>query len=107
MLAEFRHWPAWGPTVRDVEADAPVVAPGVRGRVRTLLGLWLPFEITAAEPERSWEWRVAGVPATGHEISALGPGRTRVAFSVPALAAPYLLVLRLGLARLRRLAEAV
>ena len=106
LLAEFRHWPEWGPTVRAVAAPTAAVAPGVRGRVLTPVRLWLPFEITEVEPLRSWDWRVAGVPATSHRITATAPSRCRVEFAVSALLAPYVLVLRRGLIELRRLAEA-
>lgn len=105
LLAEFAHWPAWGPTIRAVDAAADEVAPGVTGRVQTVVGGWLPFEITDVDPGRSWTWRVVGVPATGHAIEPLGGGRSRVEFSVPWPAAPYVVVLRSGLRRLRSVAE--
>ena len=105
LLAEFRWWPRWGPTVRAVVADADSVAPGVRGRVRTPLGAWLPFEITSVEPGRSWHWTVAGVRATGHHLTAVDSGRTRADFTVSGWFAPYVLVLHAGLRRLKRLAE--
>lgn len=106
LLAEFRHWPAWGPSVRAVEADVASVAPGVRGRVQTAIGLWLPFEIERCEDERFWDWRVAGVRATGHRLLPLDGQRSRVEFSVPTLFFPYALVLDRGLRRLAALAEA-
>lgn len=106
FLAEFRHWPAWGPTVRAVESSAERVASGVTGRVQTIAGIWLPFEITRCEPPHLWDWRVGGIPATGHCIEALGPGRCRVMFSAPLLAAPYVIVLRRGLRRLAAMTEA-
>ena len=105
LLAEFRWWPSWGPTVRAVDADAASVAPGVRGRVQTPLRLWLPFEITRVEPERSWDWTVAGIRATGHQVTAVDPGRTLVDFTVSGWLAPYAVVLHAGLRRLKRLAE--
>lgn len=106
LIAEFENWAAWGPSVRAVESPTDVVAPGVRGRVQTPLRLWLPFEITAVEPGRSWSWTVAGIEATGHTITPLSEGRCRVEFSVPAWFAPYALAVRVGLRRLRKLAEA-
>lgn len=105
LLADFDAWPRWGPTVAAVESEAPSVASGVTGRVRTSLGLWLRFEISTCVPGREWSWRVAGVPATGHRIEPIDEDRVRVVFTVPWLAAPYLSVLWLGLHRLRRLAE--
>lgn len=104
-VAEFRHWPTWGPTVTAVDSAADSVAAGVTGRVRTIAGVWLPFVITSAEPEQSWDWKVAGIAATGHRLVPLGPTRTRVEFTAPALAAPYVVVLRAGLRRLKHLVE--
>ena len=105
LISEFDHWPAWGPTVLAVDSSAGAVGPGVTGRVKTIAGVWLPFTIGQVEPGRSWNWRVAGVPMTGHNIADLDNGRTMVEFTVPILLAPYVLVLRSGLRRLKRLAE--
>lgn len=105
VIAEFRWWPSWGPTVRAVAAEATSVAPGVRGRIQTPIGMWVPFEITNVEPGRSWTWTVAGIRATGHHVTALGPDRTRVDFTVPGWFAPYAVVLHAGLRRVKKLAE--
>jgi uncharacterized protein YndB with AHSA1/START domain len=105
LLTEFRFWPQWGPTVRRVETKSAEVAPGVTGRVQTVVGIWLPFEITDVEPMRSWDWRVAGIKATGHEVSPISPERTWVQFTVSAYVGPYVAVLRRGLRRLKALAE--
>lgn len=104
ILTNFEDWPTWGPTVRDVRSEATGVAPGVTGQVKTVAGVWLPFEITDVEPGRLWTWKVAGVPATGHYVSEAEDGRTVVEFTVPIVLAPYALVLRAGLKRLSRLA---
>jgi len=106
LVAEFRWWPSWGPTVRAVSSEADAVAPGVRGKVQTPLGFWVPFEIAGVEPGRSWDWTVAGIGATGHHLTEVGATSTRVDFTVPGWFAPYVLVLRTGLRRLKRLAEA-
>ena len=106
LISHFNHWPSWGPTVVDVESDADAVAVGVTGRVKTIAGPWLPFEITEVDQGRSWTWKVAGIPATGHRVSAQGEARTLVEFTAPIAVAPYALVLRAGLRRLKRLAEA-
>lgn len=101
----FEYWPRWGPTVVAVESSAMAVDPGVTGWVKPILGPWLPFEITDVAPGRSWHWKVAGITATGHFLSELEDGRTQVEFTVPLVLAPYVLVLRSGLNRLKRLAE--
>lgn len=105
LIAEFVHWPEWGPSVRAVEAGTGSVEPGVSGRVRTPLGIWLPFTIETVEPGRSWDWRVAGIRATGHRVEPLDSARCAVEFSAPRLAAPYVWVLRRGLRSLKELAE--
>jgi hypothetical protein len=46
FLTDTKAWPRWGPSVIAVDAPARLIGPGMRGRVQTTLGLWLPFEIT-------------------------------------------------------------
>lgn len=99
-LAEPGAWPGWGPSVTAVDCADGEVGPGTRGRVRTALGVWVPFTITTVEPGRSWAWRIGPVRATGHRVEPLGPDRTRVVFTVPWWAAPYTLVCRRAVRRL-------
>ncbi len=101
LLTDLATWPRWGPTVTAVETTdgARRLAPGARGRVRTPFGLWVPFVVTEMEPGHRWVWRVAGVPATGHRVEPHADG-CRVVFEVPALAAPYVVVCRVALARI-------
>lgn len=105
LLTDFECWPVWGVTIRRVETDAERVAPGVTGRVQTIVGAWLPFEISEAVAEDSWFWTVAGISATRHYVSALGPDRTRIRFTVAWALAPYLAAIRISLVRLKRMAE--
>lgn len=105
LLVRFESWPSWGPTVLDVESEANEVASGVRGRVRTPVGVWLPFEITEFEANRSWSWKVAGLRATGHRVEPRPDGSTNVVFTAPRFWRPYGTVLSLGLQRLEDLAE--
>lgn len=104
LLTDTEAWPRWGPSVRAVESPRRFIGPGLRGRVQTAVGLWLPFEITHWQAGRAWGWRVGGVPATGHLVEPLGRDRCRVTFTVPAWAPLYLPVCRLALRRLRDLA---
>jgi hypothetical protein len=106
LLIDTEAWPRWGPSVRAVDAPARHIGPGMRGRVRTAPGPWLPFEITRWQQGARWDWRVAGVAATGHIVTPLGPARCRVAFAVPTWAPFYLPVCRAALRRLRDLARA-
>lgn len=105
LLTDTSLWPRWGPTVSDVEIADRVLGPASRGRVRTVVGVWLPFEVTSFEPGRSWTWRVAGVPATSHRIEPLAAGRTRLVFGVPWPAAIYAAVLAIGMRNIERLLE--
>ena len=112
LLTDTRRWPQWGPTVRGVDVESDRIGPGSCGRVTTVAGLRLPFRVTAFDddddPDRSWTWQVAGVPATGHRVEPVEPltgGISRVSIGVPWPAAPYLLVVWEGLRRLARLAE--
>lgn len=105
LLTDTRTWPRWGPTITAVETDPPVIVAGSTGRLRTPVGLWLPFVVSALEPGARWSWRVAGVPATGHRVEAT-PDGCRIVFEVPVVAAPYAAVCRLALRRIGRLLAA-
>lgn len=85
ILSDTRLWPKWGPSLTGVDIDGPdsVVHKGMRGRVRTVLGPRLPFELEDVEPPRSWSWRVWGVKATGHEVIADGDGGAWIVFTFP------------------------
>lgn len=104
LLVRTRSWPRWGPSVVAVDPPDARIELGTTGRVRTAVGLWLPFEVTALEKGRSWSWRVAGVPATGHRVEPTDGG-CRICFDVPAPAAPYLAVCHLALRRLAALLD--
>jgi hypothetical protein len=63
----------------------------------------LPFEITEYVEGRSWAWRVAGVPATRHEVIPTDTG-CRISFGVPLWAPAYLGVMAIALPRIAELA---
>lgn len=100
LLTDTWQWPVWGPSILSVDSPDRHVRSGSRGRVRTVVGVWLPYEVTHVVPGRSWDWRVAGVPSTGHEVHAIAADRCRVVFTIPWLAAPYAAVVKLALGRL-------
>ncbi|MCU0572391.1 MAG: SRPBCC family protein [Syntrophobacteraceae bacterium] len=104
ILIDTRQWPRWGPTVRAVRCSHRRIERGSEGAVQTTVGVWLPFVVTQLTPEAYWSWEVASVPATGHRLRRLGPGRCEVAFEVPLPAAPYLFVCRLALNRIAEIA---
>lgn len=105
LLTTTRTWAHWGPTVTAVEPAEAVLTDGMEGRVRTPIGLWLPFRITQLDRYHSWTWSVCGIPGTSHRVDAV-PGGCRVTFAVPGLAIPYLLICRLALQRIAAILEA-
>lgn len=62
----------------------------------------MPFTVNDFRPERGWSWTVAGVPATGHEVTPV-EGGCRVRFDVPWWAGAYLPVCAVALARIDKL----
>jgi hypothetical protein len=108
VLVDTRAWPAWGPTVRGAELDDgdALIRPGCTGRVRTVAGIWLPFEVTDWEEGRRWAWKVGGVPATAHAVAEVpgAPARCRATIEVPSWAPVYTPVCWIALGRIGRLA---
>ncbi|MFZ4585196.1 MAG: SRPBCC family protein [Acidimicrobiia bacterium] len=106
LLVDVDSWPKWGPSIRSAQVDGPaaMLHVGARGEVTTVVGVTLPFEITEFEEGRRWAWSVRGIPATDHEVTALGDRRCRVGIGLPLVAAPYLAVCALALRRIEALA---
>lgn len=105
-LRDTRRWPEWSPSIDGVESADRYVETGTTGRVR-VAGVWTPFRVTAATRLR-WDWRVAGIPATGHRVDRY-PGRSdrcRVVVEVPLVAAAYVPACRRALDRFAALVEA-
>lgn len=92
LISRYEHWPSWGVTIVAVDPDAGPVEPGATGRVKTIAGVWLPFEITDVDPGAWWSWKVAGIEATGHRVEPTSDG-CRVTFTAPIWAPFYLPVL--------------
>ncbi len=89
LLVDTTRWHEWGPSVTAVDCPRRYIQLGTRGRVRTPLGLWIPFQVTEFETGKSWSWKVAGIPATGHRVEPVTGGKCRLVFEIPLLAAPY------------------
>lgn len=105
LLTDLDQWPNWGPSVRRAELldGGRLLTDGARGTVWTAVGVALPFRVTEFAPGRRWGWSVAGVAATGHEVTAV-PGGSLVRFTTPRWAAAYLPVCWAALARIDKLA---
>jgi hypothetical protein len=107
VLTDTETWPEWGPSVSAVESSDRVIREGTTGRVRTPVGISLPFEITSCRDYR-WTWEVAKIPATGHRVDAVEEPtdgeeygeKCRVVFEVPLLAAGYVPVCQRALGRI-------
>ena len=101
VLVDIAAWPLWGPSVRNASLydGASQLGLGVRGEVWTAVGVRMPFVITEFDPGRRWSWSVAGVPATGHQVSAAAAG-CRARFEVPWWATAYLPVCAVALRRI-------
>ena len=103
LLIDTTRWPVWGPSVSAVECPDRFIHEGSRGRVKTSLGVWVPFAVTAFRPGYYWSWRVFDLPATDHRVDPLPLERCRLTFAVPTVAAPYLTVCRIAMVRIEHL----
>lgn len=103
MITDTVKWPRWGPTVRAVRCADRWIGKGSRGAVLTPVGLWLPFVVTRFDPLCYWDWRVAGIPATGHRLRGLGDNACRLDFELPILWVPYTVVCRRALENISKL----
>jgi hypothetical protein len=105
IFTDTRLWPLWGPSVQAVECATRYIVAGSRGRIKTSVGLWLPFIITEYQQERSWQWQVGGVRATGHKLTRLSKTRSEICFDMPLWAVFYLPICWLALHRIERLTK--
>lgn len=104
-LVDVTRWPGWGPSVRSAALDHPgvMIRAGSTGRVHTLLGVPLPFEVTEYDEGHRWVWKVAGVTATGHRVEpGSTPNSCRAVIEVPAWAPAYAPLCWVALGRLGR-----
>ena len=105
LLTDTNTWPQWGPSVAAVECSYRYIKQGTEGKVKTAVGIWLPFLITGYEEGRFWSWKVAGIPATGHRVETQEEELCRLTFEVPLLAAPYKYICKIALGRIARIIE--
>ncbi|GAA4804062.1 SRPBCC family protein [Streptomyces ziwulingensis] len=102
----FRRWSEWSPQIVGVDTGAERIAPGVRGTVRSFLGLRVAFAVESVDDgHRTWSWRVRLGPVRvrlTHDVVPQGDGtrtRLRMRGPAPALAA-YAPLAHLALRRL-------
>ena len=105
LITDTGRWVEWGPSVRAVECTERYIRKGSKGRVKTTVGLWLPFVVTDFEDGVRWSWRVSGLRATGHRIEKLHGDRCRIIFQVPISAALYVTICKIAVNRIARLLE--
>ncbi len=105
LITDTTQWPHWGPSVAAVECEDRFFRFASEGKVRTIAGFWVPFQITGYEEKRHWSWRVSGIPATGHRIEPSGPDSCRLVFEIPLLASAYAPVCMLALKRIAGILE--
>jgi hypothetical protein len=100
LLTDTTQWPLWGPTVLAVTCTERFIRLGSRGRVQIPIGLWVPFIITEYEHLHFWNWKVAGMRATGHRLIAFDENSCRVVFELPYHWFPYAIVCRKAASKL-------
>lgn len=105
VLIDTRQWPVWGLSVRAVKSPGQYIDAGLKGSLQTVIGLWVPFEITDFESLHFWSWKVAGIPATGHRLTKIDENHSELIFEMPAVALPYALICRQAARRIGRLAQ--
>ena len=103
ILTDTWQWPAWGPSVSRVDCPQRYIYSGLQGRLRTAVGIWVSFEITSCEAPVFWNWKVAGVAATGHRLIKLTDCSCELIFELPFVAFPYALICRWAVNRIARL----
>lgn len=94
ILIDTHQWPVWGPSVRAVQSPRRYIDDGLKGRLQTTLGFWVPFEITDFEPLNFWNWKVAGISVTGHRLKTIDENHCELIFEMPVVAFPYAFICR-------------
>jgi hypothetical protein len=105
LLTDTDRWAEWGPSVVAVRCRDRHIREGSQGWVKTVFGFWVPFVVTDWEDGHFWHWSVFGLRATGHRVEALDTVLSRLVFEVPVLAAPYVIICKIALHNVSRLAS--
>jgi hypothetical protein len=105
IMTDTSLWPIWGPSIRKVECADKYVKIGSTGSVQLFSILWVRFLVTELEEGRHWSWRILGMRATGHRVESLSTTRCQAVFQIPIFAAPYVIVCKVALNRISKLAR--
>ena len=100
LITDTQTWTRWGPSLTQVDCPERYIRGGLEGRIRTIAGIWLPFIIERFDPGAYWDWRVAGIAATGHRVESKGPGLCLLTFTIPIWAVGYGIICRIALNRI-------
>lgn len=107
VLVDTKQWPTWGPSVKAVSCPQQYISAGLKGKIQTIFGIWINFEITRFEPLKYWEWKVAGIPATGHKLKEIDNNNCEIIFELPFITFPYALICLRAIDRIAHLAKDV
>ncbi len=103
IITDTEKWCRWGPSVVEVDCVMQQITAGSSGRVKTVVGVWLPFVITEYKESYYWRWKIGPVEATGHRLTKIADNKCLLAFDMPWWAAFYLPVCYLALQRIEDL----
>jgi hypothetical protein len=100
-------WSTWAPHITGVDCTDQVITATTTGRVRTLFGLSLPFDVLDLDhAARSWRWSVHGPygmrMTLRHTVTATAEGSATdlAVYGPPVLVLGYAPVAQLALHRL-------
>lgn len=99
-ITDTEKWCEWGPTVSAVQCEERYIEENSTGKVQTVFGFWLPFEVVSFAKKSYWKWRVGGIEATGHNLEELRGSGVRLTFDMPFWAFAYVTVCYLALRRI-------
>lgn len=105
IMTDTSLWPRWGPSVRRVECADRRIKAGSTGRVQLMPGIWIKFVVTSLVEGRYWSWHILGVRATGHRVEPINKTHCLAIFEIPILAFPYIIICKVALNRIRKLAR--
>lgn len=105
VLIDTKQWPTWGPSVNAISCTQQYISAELKGKIQTKFGIWVNFEITRFEPLNYWDWKVAGIPATGHKLKEIDTNHCELIFELPLIAFPYALICLRAIERIAHLAK--